>query len=165
MDYYIKVWKIPQISQSDQPNYVIQTALHSSNRILKEYIDCVQWFGPLIICKGIHGRLRIFRFIPDSNSIDVICDLFYPVPSPLWYFRFSIDPISKLLAVGSPEGKIFLFNLTKTGDAFSLEPERMIRLRPTNERDSSLNVRDLIFLNDRIVSITEEGKIFVLLNK
>ncbi len=163
MDYFCKVWKIPQERNVD--TVVLQRPVHSSNSILKEYIDCIKWLGSeLLICKGSSGKLRVISFSTKPNAAEVLCDLCYPISAILWYFRFSIDPVSKRLAVGSDQGKIFVFDLHQAKEASTIYPERQFKILTSRKKnnESRANVRDLHIYDSKITGIHENGNVFFL---
>lgn len=162
MDYYCKVWRIPKEYRTLN-SLVMQNPIHSSNCILKEYIDCVKWLGKeLIICKGINGKIRIIHFSTENSlPLEVLCDLCYPMETSLWYFRFSIDPVSKKLAVGSEKGKIYIFNLKQAAECSIIYPETKFKISPPRLNcDSRANVRDLYIFDSKVTCIHEDGHVY-----
>jgi WD40 repeat protein len=81
------------------------------------YVDCAMYVGDLILSKSVHNKIVLWApgadtsgFVPSSIEHHVIVEYRYP-GGDLWYMRFALNPSRTLLAVGSRDGRIYLFDV------------------------------------------------------
>ncbi|EDV20520.1 uncharacterized protein TRIADDRAFT_31681, partial [Trichoplax adhaerens] len=136
MDHSIKMWTLESeileetIKKSYEYNPVtadksfkilyVDEPQFSTRDIHRNYIDCVRWFGNLILSKScensivcwqptcltekLNPNIKKERNCFERSRFDYNqCDI--------WYLRFCLDYQQKTLAVGNQVGKVFLWDL------------------------------------------------------
>lgn len=81
------------------------------------YVDCVMYIGDLILSKSVHNKIVLWApgtdtsgLLPSSTEHHVIVEYRYPA-GDLWYMRFALNHARTLLAVGSRDGRIHIFDI------------------------------------------------------
>lgn len=134
MDNVIKVWSIAGYEDVVQkaetwtdgvaafPTARIQTPCFSSFRVHKNYVDCVRWFGDLIMSKSVEQSVTLWhpeipkpgpgetRPVKPGESFRKVAD--YAVKNAdIWFVRFSINAAADTLLCGNRTGDLFAWKL------------------------------------------------------
>ena len=102
-------------------------------KIHGNYVDCVRWYGDLVISKGVDERIMIFkpldlptdRFRTSEAYVTLLvhhhlshtlahnerCQEFDMGPCEVWYVRFALDFGFHVLACGDQEGRIHVWDM------------------------------------------------------
>lgn len=135
MDHSIQVWDLTKpelkriIERSKEfgagsgglifPTYRVQAADFQTRDIHANYIDCVQWFGDLILSKSSGDPSAIVCWQPNyskdvnqliPNSAHILHE-FNAVNCDYWYMRFGLNYARTMMAIGTIDGKVYLWNL------------------------------------------------------
>lgn len=169
------------LSQTPFDTLVVQTPNFSTRDIHSNYVDSVLWMGDFILSKvrynipiHIYNHFILFFYnfrlqqacddniscwtsskLTDNKSIEKsvsIIKQFVYEKCELWYIRFAIDPKFKYLAVGTDDGKIYVWNL---------ESPYITRFILTSNKCKS-TVRQLSFSPDGniLISVCQNGTIW-----
>ncbi|GMH38145.1 hypothetical protein BSKO_06029 [Bryopsis sp. KO-2023] len=100
----------------------------SSSWIHGNYVDCVRWYGDLVLSKSVDHRIVMWHQedIPkndwETGSKFVILMEFAISCADIWFIRFSLDFSFRLLACGNRTGKVYLWDM---GESPLKEPLRL----------------------------------------
>uniref|UniRef100_A0A7S3G3X9 Uncharacterized protein n=1 Tax=Palpitomonas bilix TaxID=652834 RepID=A0A7S3G3X9_9EUKA len=98
----------------------IHFPIFSTSRIHTNYIDCVKWWGDLILSKSVEEQITLWGknelAAPAAKEAVMVVQEYTYKNASLWFLRFALDMSGRLLAVGNEEGKVFLFDLLSTSD-------------------------------------------------
>ena len=137
MDNQIKVWSTDGydglIKQSDGwredagkkfPTAHVQTPSFSSHKVHGNYVDCVRWFGNLILSKSVEHLITLFQ-PEEAAGIRVNGSEFrkvqdYPLKKcDIWFMRFSLDPNMTHMCAGNTAGEVFVWRMHARNTAAS----------------------------------------------
>jgi WD40 repeat protein len=129
MDNSIKLWDLeaPDVKESMSKSYlhddragnvsfvthVQQFPIFSTDKVHKNYVDCVRWVGDLILSKSTCNRAVLWT--PDPlRAKDAVCVLreFALTSSRLWFMKMSVCDALYIFAAGNTLGEVQLFHLT-----------------------------------------------------
>jgi polycomb protein EED len=97
---------------------LLQFPIFSSKKIHVHCVDCVEYFGDLVLSKSTESVVRLWlpqstgttlRSPPSSDMI--LLRTFVYTDADVWYVRFGVEPTLRLLAVGNMLGSIFVWNV------------------------------------------------------
>lgn len=162
MDHRIKVWPI-DLQQLDCPNpsvIVSENWIFNSATIHHEYVDCVKWYGELLLCKGVSGRIRLIDPRPSLGMIDEIIGDFTYETAPVWFLKFAVDTDSAIFSVGNQAGKVFFFELQQLHKQQHVSPIHSISF-PRFGKEEDRHIRDCCFCDRYFIATEQGGKIAV----
>jgi len=141
MDHSIRIWKLnhDNIKNAIKESYHYNPTSKKSpgrtpltvrqhypdycNRdIHKNYVDCVRYFGELIISKSCENKIEIwkpgkldqpegYKITSSGDSEATKIHTFSYKWCDIWYMRFSLDPRKRILALGNTFGKIYAWDV------------------------------------------------------
>ena len=134
MDRTIKTWDIShlrdQIAASHKPRpegpesrrvspKSEQFPLISTSRVHGNYVDCVRYFGDLLLSKSVEDVIELWtakepkrpKLTRMPNTPVRALHSFKMNDCDIWYIRFALDVSQKQLAVGNKSGTIYLWSL------------------------------------------------------
>jgi len=93
----------------------------STRDIHRNYVDCVRWYGDLILSKSCDNKVILWKpKVPMENLLlkhgvsesgVSILHKFDFTQCDIWFIKFALDYNRKILAVGNQTGKIFCWDL------------------------------------------------------
>lgn len=99
------------------PTAYVQAPVFSSN-IHDSYVDCVHWFGDLLLSKCAKNEIVLWK--PEYGEKGV-CDCALPLrkfkilnQEDIWFVRFSLNPVNTVISLGDSKGKVYIWDLTTT---------------------------------------------------
>ena len=120
MDSCIKIWRTADAAKEIAASYqydpeagdhaqfplvTVQFPLFSSNHHHKNYIDCVQFFGPLVLSKSVNSEIVLMQPLKyhtkQSLCEDVALCSFKYTHGELWFVKFDVHLQTLSLAVGA----------------------------------------------------------------
>lgn len=134
MDHSLQIWDLtkPKIKQAIEKGKVFHPGpnnltfkprrVHAADFVTREvhsnYVDCVQWFGDLILSKSSGDPSAIVCWQPNiskehqphHNSATILHE-FETKKCEYWYMRFNLNYNRNLMAAGTIDGKVYLWNL------------------------------------------------------
>ncbi|KAL0021903.1 hypothetical protein WJX79_001641 [Trebouxia sp. C0005] len=141
MDHTIKMWNLQGLSSQIEASfqYDAQTAKRafhtttlscpdfSTHKVHWAYVDCVRWFGDIVLSKSVHNK--IFLWEPDGSSAEakrkgyVKCHQEYSLEkAKVWFIRMSLDLKCSLMACGDVTGQVYLWDMHTLTD----EPQAVL---------------------------------------
>lgn len=97
--------------------YVEQFPMFATDKLHRNYVDCIKWVGDLILSKSLCNRAVLWT--PDPlRSKDAVCVLreFSLTSCRVWFMKMSVCDIHYIFAVGNTEGELQLFHFTPPSD-------------------------------------------------
>eukprot|EP00056_Hartaetosiga_gracilis_P003361 m.63046 g.63046 ORF g.63046 m.63046 type:complete len:376 (+) comp11427_c0_seq2:116-1243(+) len=187
MDQAIKVWNLEDdriqqnielsrtfdVGKENQsfPTVMISSPLHSTSSVHENYVDCVRWYGDLVLSKSTESKLMCWMFgghprldIPEQrrkylgDPVTILSELPLPL-CEIWYVRFAIDPAQRYLACGNQNGKISVWDLDKI--VKTQEP-----MQTLGHPRSVTTIRQTCFSWDSqcLVGVCDDGSVCVFVN-
>eukprot|EP00210_Caulerpa_lentillifera_P004192 g3998.t1 len=131
MDNFVRIWTIKNYqdlveksegwdSSKERRNFPtvhLQYPVFSTKNVHSNYVDCVQWYGDLIISKGADERIVIFKALELPSDVYSTSEKFTTLIElnldncELWYVRFSLDFEYQILACGDQQGKVHVWDI------------------------------------------------------
>lgn len=167
MDSCVKIWRLVDIEKEVAASYehdpelgdhsqfkvvVVQVPGFSTNHHHKNYIDCVRFFGSLVLSKSVHSDILLVRPLKyhskQSVCEDILLDSFRYQDGDLWFVKFDVHLQSCSLAVGSSSGRVYLF---RVGASLRPESEHSLLAVLSDPRCTAC-VRAVSFSHDASVS-------------
>ncbi|CAG7822860.1 unnamed protein product [Allacma fusca] len=133
MDHAIKIWNlnkpeillaiekstrfIPKRHSKAFPTVTQHVPDFTTRNIHGNYVDCVRWFGNFIISKSVQNQIQIWKAgwplqpldeITPSETHSTIMATLGIEDCTIWYIRFCMDSMKKILALGNENGHIFV---------------------------------------------------------
>lgn len=138
----------------------------ASKKIHRNVVDCVQFLGDLILSKSTYNSIVLWTpILPDDNPPTcAVGASAYEAPSDiialrtfdlfechLWFVRFATDDIGRLLAVGTIDGEVDIWDID------TCQKERSQRLKAVTRS----TVRTLSFSPDgkMLVTCSDNGQV------
>ena len=109
MDSCVKIWRLADIEKEIAASYeydpeqgdhsqfkvvVVQVPAFSTNHHHKNYIDCVRFFGSLVLSKSVHSEVLLVRPLKyhskQSVCEDMLLDSFRYKDGDLWFVKFDV---------------------------------------------------------------------------
>mmetsp|Transcript_34907 Transcript_34907/g.75556 ORF Transcript_34907/g.75556 Transcript_34907/m.75556 type:complete len:420 (+) Transcript_34907:273-1532(+) len=129
IDYTVKIWDLTQhqslLDKSfswDGPPSAFPTAFVQkptySCIIHNGYVDCVSWYGDLLLTKSLHNSLILWEAVYGENGV---CDgarplMRYHVENcEVFFMKFAVSADHRLVALGNTTGKVFLWDVEGEG--------------------------------------------------
>lgn len=97
------------------PTRFVNRPIFSTTKVHQNYVDCVRWFGNLLLTKSVHSKIVLWR--PDESGptkrAGDVCILqeYCFEQCNLWFIRFSLDPGLTRLCVGNRMGTLYLWSV------------------------------------------------------
>jgi polycomb protein EED len=144
---------------------LMQFPIFSSQKLHAHYVDCVKYFGDLILSKSTENVVQLW--CPKiTREISPLGDVLQPPSSDItllrtfefedadvWFVRFAVDPTRKVLAVGNVQGVISVWNISndRKGKPF----RKLFVQRPANIRCVSFSPDGTM-----LIASTDDGSIY-----
>lgn len=178
MDKYIKIWNLDNeavkdgiarsynfnVEQNEQQFQTIQQHIpqFSTEKIHASYVDCVRWFGDLILSKSCDNFIVCWK-PGDLNDTELkkgethatVIHKFPCRGCNFWFMRFSLDFFQKYLALGNKRGKTFVWDL-------ETQSPRDVKLCILQHPDCRFAIRQTSFsrYGDVLICVCENGTIW-----
>jgi polycomb protein EED len=129
MDSCIKIWSLSEAATHIADSYtycyetarlqfqpaIIQVPAFSTNRFHMNYVDCVEFVGPLVLSKSVHDQILLWqpRKYHNKQSMceDVLLTGFKFQDGDLWFVKFDVHVQTLTLATGTSNGQIFVWRI------------------------------------------------------
>ena len=102
----------------DFPTACIQTPCFSSYRVHGNYVDCVRWYGDLILSKSVDQRIRLWCpdaiAFPADGSVAGGFRVVQEMPvklADIWFLRMSVNQELGLAACGNRAGNVCVWRV------------------------------------------------------
>eukprot|EP00802_Teleaulax_amphioxeia_P017098 Tamp_17242.p1 GENE.Tamp_17242~~Tamp_17242.p1 ORF type:complete len:313 (-),score=67.16 Tamp_17242:86-1024(-) len=102
---------------------VVQMPLYSTCRVHKNYVDCVRWYGDLLLTKSTHNKVVCWKPAPSRDvgksghnkfqGMDgaLLLGEYRYSQSNIWFLRFGLDPNFNFMVVGNMGGQLLIYDL------------------------------------------------------
>ncbi|CAD7700744.1 unnamed protein product [Ostreobium quekettii] len=139
MDNCVKIWSLKAYEDAIQkstswsrknqnfPTKYSYYPMFSSTWIHGNYVDCVRWYGDLILSKSVDNRIVLWKpeELPE-NGWETSCKFvilmeFHLQAADIWFIRFSLDFKYKVLACGNRAGKIYTWDMEAAPEQLQLK--------------------------------------------
>ena len=165
MQKSLELNELGQKTQMDHKPIFIKQPIFSTNKVHKDYVDCVKFTNNYFISKSCHNTVMLWR------AVVVAKDIQYPEylvkldghDFKVWFMKFGVSKCNRLLAQGTVGGDIYMWKLCTEDPAktrVSLKfPESHVL--GTNSYDNNKTVRQVCFSNDgrTVVSVHDNSVI------
>ncbi|XP_064404709.1 polycomb protein EED-like [Halichondria panicea] len=172
MDHALKVWEMndDKLSKAIKDSFEYQRSLKksfptvsihfpsfSTRDVHRNYVDCVRWFGFLALSKSCEDCVVLWK--PPEKEADIqkptVLHRLEINHCDIWFIRFAVDYRQKLLALGTTNGKIALWDLTVD------EPSKMRSHTLSHHRCTSV-IRQVCFNKDAsvLVAVCDNGTVW-----
>eukprot|EP00794_Sanderia_malayensis_P000156 gene156-768_t len=137
MDHSLKIWslKTDKLTQSIEASFKYDNSSESrtfkslsvhypafsTRDVHRNYVDCVRWYGDLILSKSCDNKVVLWRpklplgkLFQKKHSTEggvSILHKFEFCQCDIWFIKFALDYNQKFLAVGNQTGKISMWDL------------------------------------------------------
>jgi len=107
---------------SSFPTMFIQTPSFTSD-IHNHYLDCVQWYGDLLLSKSVHNSIILWSHEVGTNGG---CDCAIPLKEfkldtcEIFFMKFALSADHSLLSLGNTAGKVFVWDPERKGHLMKL---------------------------------------------
>jgi len=134
----------------------------STRDIHRNYVDCVQWFGELVLSKSCENSIVCWKpsrvaqdSVAETAFRPVIIHNFYFKDCDIWFMRFSMDFWKKILALGNQSGRTYVWDLDVE------EPSQVKYVTLSHARCNSA-VRQTALSRDGsvLISVCDDGSIW-----
>ena len=140
MDNQIKVWSTRGypglVRKSDGwgkgglvgnafPTAHVQTPTFSSHKVHGNYVDCVRWYGDLVLSKSVENAITLFQPRLGGAGSSVTSSGFRKVQDfplrkcDIWFMRFALAPDATHMCCGNTAGEVFVWRMGGAGVAHS----------------------------------------------
>ena len=98
------------------PTKHVQHPLFSSLEVHDNYVDCVRWFGDLILSKSVEQKTKMWAFDRrraekgEVGSAFRVVREFAAKHADIWFLRFAVDVGAGCVACGNRVGDVFVWN-------------------------------------------------------
>ncbi|VDL61041.1 unnamed protein product, partial [Hymenolepis diminuta] len=186
MDHHIKIWKLDtvDIKNAIKASKTFKSAAENEGKPFPtlqqhypdystqephgNYVDCVRWFGGLVISKSCENRVVVW--MPGNVDSKTSLDLKAIEPprqdaimddTELWYIRFDLHLQQRLLALGTGAGspRIYLWDLSELSMIMDPMP-KVLKIVSTGagKAENYSSIRQIRFNADgRILIAVGEG--------
>lgn len=106
------------------PTAHVQTPTFSSHKVHGNYVDCVRWFGDLVLSKSVENVITLFQ--PQLGGSSGAGDLVtgsgfrkvqdFPLRKcDIWFMRFALAPDLTHMCCGNTAGEVFVWRMGSAG--------------------------------------------------
>ena len=98
------------------PTKHVQHPVFSSLEVHDNYVDCVRWFGDLILSKSVEQKTKMWAFDRrraekgEVGSAFRVVREFAAKHADIWFLRFAVDVGAGCVACGNRVGDVFVWN-------------------------------------------------------
>ena len=102
-------------AQKPFPTGFIQTPLFSSHKVHTNFVDCVRWFGDLLLSRSVEQVVRLWA--PEIHNDGEVGQSFRKVKEfpakhcSVYYVRFAVDVGAGALVCGNTKGQVYVWNV------------------------------------------------------
>lgn len=181
MDHSLKIWRFDteELEEAIEASYSHDTVRtkeafptelchfpdFSTRDIHRNYVDCCRWFGDFILSKSCENKIVFWKpgnLDKETEVVDRLSENKSVVIHQLdlrdcdiWFMRFSLDPSSRLLALGNQAGRIWVWDL-------ETEEPRQIRGVQLSHAKCTSAVRQTSWSADgrMLVGVCDDGTIW-----
>ncbi|GHP11408.1 hypothetical protein PPROV_001013600 [Pycnococcus provasolii] len=129
------------------PTRYVSRPIFSTTKVHSNYIDCVRWFGDLLLSKSVDSKILLWR--PDEKGPtkrrgDVrVLQEFQFEQCNLWFIRFSLDPRLRRLCIGNRVGTMFVWSVPGTRNGGGAGAGTSDDMAPRSSSGRTRSVEDL----------------------
>ena len=103
------------------PTAHVQTPTFSSHKVHGNYVDCVRWFGDLVLSKSVENVVTLFQprlggvgDLVTGSGFRKVQD--FPLRKcDIWFMRFALAPDATHMCCGNTAGEVFVWRMGGVG--------------------------------------------------
>ncbi|XP_055381066.1 polycomb protein esc [Condylostylus longicornis] len=179
MDHSLKLWRLDKpgikeaITNSSNIDYTKNYGLFptikehfpdfSTRDIHRNYVDCVFWLGDYILSKSCENSIVCWKIGSNMEETEVkpkdnrttIIHRFNFKECDIWFVRFGMDYWRRIMALGSQNGKVFIWELDPTD-------VNLTKCSTLSHQKCTSTIRQTAFSRDAqiLICICDDGSIW-----
>ena len=88
------------------------------------YVDCVKFWGDLIITKDVEGNILLWT--PYKETIFIINVYGYDFYEPIWFVKFTLNSKMESFCLGNDNGEVFVYRIREGAFTNQYDPDKEI---------------------------------------
>ena len=125
------------------------------------YVDCVKFWGDLIITKDVEGNILLWT--PYKETIFIVNVYGYEFYEPIWFVKFTVNSKMESVCLGNDNGEVFVFKLREGVFKNQYDPDKEVTKKYFNICKENCYLKFKLEKEEKVIRkavITEDEKFF-----